>query len=158
MRGSDDFYFLRFEHRPLTPEQLDRLRRSAERSAKDYRTRLLRSLGLGLMASLRSAARGGRDIVRALGDRVAAAASRRRRAYAAWRQRRAAVNELAALDDRTLKDLGLHRSEIESVVYGRETARARPGQTTALRQSTGRATAGTHFTRRQAPSIEKSAA
>ena len=66
--------------------------------------------------------------------------------------------EIVALDDRTLKDLGLHRSEIESVVYGRETARARPGQTTALRQSTGRATAGTHFTRRQAPSIEKSAA
>ena len=68
MRGSDDFYFLRFEHRPLTPAQLNDLQRSAERAANDYRTRLLRSLGVALMASLRSTAGGGRDIVRALGD------------------------------------------------------------------------------------------
>jgi uncharacterized protein YjiS (DUF1127 family) len=139
MRGSDDFYFLRFDHRPLTPEQLDRLQRSAERAAKDHRTRLLRRLGLALMASLRSVA------------------SRRWRAYAAWRQRRAAVNELAALDDRTLKDLGLHRSEIESVVYRRDAARSQ-ARAIPARRCPPAARAGAGIDRRPAPALEKSAA
>jgi uncharacterized protein YjiS (DUF1127 family) len=152
MRASDDFYFLRFEHRPLTPEQLDRLQRHAERAAKEYRARILRSLGVAALASLRSAAEGGRTIVRALGDRAAAAASRRWRAYAAWRERRAAVRELAALDDRTLKDLGLHRSEIESVVYRRDAARS------PARRCPPAARAGARSNRRPAPSLEKSAA
>ena len=38
--------------------------------------------------------------------------------YWEWRTRVATVAILAALDDRTLKDLGLHRSEIGSLVYG----------------------------------------
>lgn len=35
-----------------------------------------------------------------------------------WRAARATVYILHALDDRTLKDLGMDRTEIESVVYG----------------------------------------
>lgn len=40
-------------------------------------------------------------------------------AYATWRRQRKAVAELRRLDDRTLRDLGLHRSEIRMAVrYG----------------------------------------
>jgi uncharacterized protein YjiS (DUF1127 family) len=37
------------------------------------------------------------------------------RAFAQWRQYRAAVRELAALDDRGLNDIGLNRSAIPQV-------------------------------------------
>jgi len=155
MHASDDFYFLRFEHRPLTPEQLDQLKRAAERAAREHRARMVRGLGIAVLASLRSAARGGRDIARALGDRAAAVASAGWSAYADWRERRAAVKELAALDDRTLKDLGLTRSEIEYVV-GRWDA-ARPSKRQAPARL-GAARAGTAANRRAVPSIEKHAA
>ncbi|MFQ5935896.1 MAG: DUF1127 domain-containing protein [Acidiferrobacterales bacterium] len=35
-----------------------------------------------------------------------------------WRKRRTAIRELRALDDHTLKDIGLSRSQIPSVVEG----------------------------------------
>jgi uncharacterized protein YjiS (DUF1127 family) len=108
----EDFYFLRFEHRPLTPEQWDRLKRSAVRRARESRAQLLRSLFVAILTPVRSAA-----------ERAVAAAGRRWRAYATWRERRRAVKELSGLEDRMLKDMGLHRSEIESVVYGSNASR-----------------------------------
>jgi uncharacterized protein YjiS (DUF1127 family) len=109
----DDFYFLRFEHRPLTPEQWDRLTRSVARRAREERAQALR----GAFAA-----------IRALGSRAAAAARRRWRSYTTWRERRQAIKELGGLDDRMLKDMGLHRSEIESVVLGPDASRVTEGK------------------------------
>lgn len=155
MHANDDFYFLRFEHRPLTPEELEQLKRLAERAATEYRARLVRGFGVAVLALLRSAAGGVLGLLRALGHRAAAVASAGWNAYTAWRERRAAINELAALDDRTLRDLGLTRSEIEYVVGRRDAARSCERQA-PVRQRAARA--GTATNRRPAPSIEKRAA
>jgi uncharacterized protein YjiS (DUF1127 family) len=40
------------------------------------------------------------------------------RAYWDWRARKATVLILRSLDCRTLRDIGIHPSEIESLVYG----------------------------------------
>jgi uncharacterized protein YjiS (DUF1127 family) len=55
---------------------------------------------------------------RSLRHRIGAAVQKAWRDY--WRRRaaRATLAVLHALDDRTLKDIGLHRTEIESVVHG----------------------------------------
>jgi len=107
MSDSEQFYFLRFEHRPLTPEQWDLLKQHVGTSVQRDRARALRRM-FGAIA---------------LPSRGIAAAVRHKAgqwwtAYAGWRRRRAAVSELSALDDRILKDIGVHRSEIESVVHG----------------------------------------
>src|SRR5262249_48278078 len=135
--------------------QLDQLKRAAGRAAREHRARLLRALGVAVLASLRSAARGASGITRTLSHRAAAVASAGWSAYAAWRERRAAVKELAALDDRTLRDLGLARSEIEYVVGRHDSARWSERQAPACQDA---ARAGTATNRRPAPSIEKRAA
>ena len=40
--------------------------------------------------------------------------------YRARQVERTTIHALMGLDDRTLKDIGMDRSEIESVVYGRQ--------------------------------------
>src|SRR4029453_1854352 len=103
----DDFYFLRFEHRPLTPEQWDQLKHHVIRNAQRDRKEAVRRMVGGIATAWHAVVRAARKT-----------AGKWSSAYALWRERRAAIRELGGLDDRTLKDLGLHRSEIESVVYG----------------------------------------
>jgi uncharacterized protein YjiS (DUF1127 family) len=62
----------------------------------------------------------------ALGQKLAAGARRLWGAYWDYRARCATVLLLEALDDRTLKDIGLRRSEIRHAVFGSDTARKRP--------------------------------
>jgi uncharacterized protein YjiS (DUF1127 family) len=106
MCESDEFYFLRFEHRPLTPAQWNLIEQDAIRRARRERVRTLRRLFGSIARALQAVA----------GTLLGKGAEWWSR-YARWRQFRAAVRELSRLDDRALKDLGLHRSEIESVVY-----------------------------------------
>src|SRR5262245_9618242 len=74
--------------------------------------------GAGLRAA---AAGGGAAIIRLRAKAVIAEAGKWRRTYTIRRARIAAVRELHALDDRTLGDIGVSRSEIEwVVVHGRD--------------------------------------
>jgi len=50
-------------------------------------------------------------------------------AYWSWRAKRATVGILKTLDRRTLEDIGVHASEIESAVYGSADRRRRYDET-----------------------------
>ena len=67
------------------------------------------------------------------------------------RERNAAVRELHALDDRTLKDIGINRSEIEWVVDGQDATRLRDATIAANRSRRRDPTAGTGTTSRSGP-------
>ena len=83
----------------------------------DQRQRVTHDLGGAGVRTLQVAA----AIIRALAKAVLAAADKWWRAHTFRRARIAAIRELHALDDRTLRDIGVSRSEIEwVVVYGRD--------------------------------------
>jgi uncharacterized protein YjiS (DUF1127 family) len=108
-----------------TPEQWEQLRRGILLRAEIARAQALRHLFRSLLALLRIAWRTGQTTVRVLVERVTAVLGKWWRAFAQWRARKAAVRELHALDDRALRDIGINRSEIESVVSGRDETRLR---------------------------------
>jgi hypothetical protein len=83
MCESDEFYFLRFEHRPLTPGEWNLIEQDAIRRARRERVRTLRR-------SFGAIARAVKAVAGALLDKGARLRSR----YARWRQLRAAVREL----------------------------------------------------------------
>jgi uncharacterized protein YjiS (DUF1127 family) len=116
-----------FDYGNLTPEQWFELRGRIESQARAARTRALRDLLRNGIAWLRAAGNGAREAAHLAAGFLAGVPRRWWGAYAARRERRAAVRELAALDDRTLKDIGLSRSEIEYVVYGQAIGRWREG-------------------------------
>jgi uncharacterized protein YjiS (DUF1127 family) len=84
------------DYRSLTPDEWQRARQQILTRAQAARARAMRELGSALLHPWQT---------------VLATV----RAYARWRERRAAVRELHALDDRSLRDIGVSRSEIEWV-------------------------------------------
>ena len=108
------------DYRGLTPDQRQRVVQPVIRHAKAARAQAPHDLGGADLRTLQAAAGGGAATIRALANAVIAAAGKRWRAHTIRRARIAAIRELHALDDRTLRDIGVSRSEIEwVVVHGR---------------------------------------
>ena len=130
-----------FVFNELTHDQWERRKQQIIRRAEVARARALRGLVGAVLRGLRTAAWA-----------VAATAGKWWRAYALRRERNAAVRELHALDDRTLKDIGINRSEIEWVVDGEDATRLRDATIAANRSRRRDPTAGTSTTLRPDPS------
>jgi uncharacterized protein YjiS (DUF1127 family) len=114
--------FSDFNYRKLTPEQWAELTHRVRREAHAARARSLQTLCWGVLVALRSAGAAGRRLSGRPVRLFTARACNWWATYNVWLERRRAVRALGALDDRSLKDIGLHRSEIESVVFGRDSA------------------------------------
>jgi uncharacterized protein YjiS (DUF1127 family) len=140
----------------LTPEQWQQARARILSRAEAARAQALRDVVGAVGRGLRTAAWGGAAISRAAAGAVVAAAGQWWRAYAARRERIAAVRELRALDDRTLKDIGVNRSEIEWVVRGQDTTRLRDATIAANRARPRYPTAGAGTTSRRPQSTTRS--
>jgi len=102
------------ESQRLSPEEWDLLKRHVIEQAQDARGQAFRDLAVGVLSRSQAAARGALDAVR-----------KRWSAYRFWRERRAAIRALGALDDRMLKDIGLGRSEIATAICDPERLAAR---------------------------------
>jgi len=121
-----------FYYNGLTPDEWVKARQRIIRRAEAARARALRDLAGAVLRP-----------VQTLATAVAAVAGKWWRAYIRRRERNAAVRELHALDDRTLKDIGINRSEIESVVDRRDDTRLRDATIAANRSRRRDPTAGT---------------
>jgi uncharacterized protein YjiS (DUF1127 family) len=133
----------------LAPGDWDKARARIIRRAEAARAQALRDLAGVVLRPLRIAAAA-----------VAATVGKWWHAYALRRERNAAVRELRALDDRTLKDIGINRSEIEWVVDGHDDTRLRDATIAANRSRRRDPAAGTSMTSKPPgkPSIKKRAA
>lgn len=130
-----------FDINELTYDRWERRKRQIVRRAEAARAQALRGLVGAVLRGLRTAAWA-----------VAATAGKWWRAYALRRERNAAVRELHALDDRTLKDIGINRSEIEWVVDGEDATRLRDATIAANRSRRCDPTAGAGTASRPQPS------
>jgi len=123
-----------FDFKSLSSDQWERTRRQIIARAEAARAQALRDLFAAVLYGLRTAAGSAAALTRAVGGAVIATAGKWWRAYALWRERKAAARELHALDDRTLKDIGVSRSEIEWVVRGPHATRSRDATIAANRR------------------------
>ena len=113
------------DYRDLTPEEWQRERHQILTRAQAARAGALRELGGTVLHPLQVVLAGAAAALAALAAAVLATAAKGWRAYARWRERRVAVRELHSLDDRSLRDIGVSRSEIEWVVWSQQAARER---------------------------------
>ena len=134
-----------FYYNGLTPDEWVKARQRIIRRAEAARARALRDLAGAVLRP-----------VQTLATAVAAAAGKWWRAYLRRRERNAAVRELHALDDRTLKDIGINRSEIEWVVGGQDATRLRDATIAANRSRRRSPTTGTGTAAKPQPSTKDS--
>ena len=120
MLARNDNGFLLPDSRGQTLEERDRIVRQIVRCARIEQARAMRALFRTLLLTWPKQI--GRAALHLLADGWTG--------YRLRRRRRLAVAELRALDDRHLKDIGLPRGEIESVIYGLD-------ETRRQRKSTG---------------------
>src|SRR5215475_2920052 len=125
-----------FYYNRLTPEGWERARQRIVRRAEAARAQALRDLAGAVLRPLRAAAGAGNWW----------------HAYALRRERNAAVRELHALDDRTLKDIGVNRCEIEWVVDGHDDTRLKDATIAANRSRRRDPAAGIGMTSKPQPS------
>ena len=118
------------DYKGLTPDEWDRARQRILSRAQAARASALRELGGALLHPWQAAFAS----VAAIAAAALATGRKAWGAYARWRERRVAVQELHALDDRTLRDIGISRSEIEWAVSSQEAARLRAATKAASRR------------------------
>jgi uncharacterized protein YjiS (DUF1127 family) len=120
MLARNDNGFLLPDSRGQTLEERDRIVRQVVRCARIEQARAMRALFRTLLLTWP------KQIAQTAWHLLADGWT----GYRLRRRRRLAVAELRALDDRHLKDIGLPRGEIESVIYGLD-------ETRRQRKSTG---------------------
>lgn len=131
------------DYRSSTPQEWQRARQQILGRAQAARAQALRELAGRVVRPLQAALT--RALIRAFAGAVIATAREWWRGYCARCERKAAVRELWALDDRMLKDIGVNRSEIEWVVYGQDATRLKDS-VIAGKCRARRATAGSTMT------------
>ena len=125
------------DYKGLTPDEWVRARQQILGRAQAARAGALRELGGALLHPWQTALASAAELVAWLAAAALAMAGKAWRAYARWCERRAAVRELHALDDRTLRDIGISRSEIDWVVSSQEAARLRAATKAVSRRQHG---------------------
>jgi uncharacterized protein YjiS (DUF1127 family) len=141
-----------FYYNGLTPQEWERARQRIVHRAEAARAQALRDLAGAVLRPLRAAAGAALATIRTLATAVAATAGKWWRAYALRRERNAAARELRALDDRTLKDIGINRCEIDWVDDGRDDTRLKDATIAANRSRRRDPAAGTGMTSKPQPS------
>jgi uncharacterized protein YjiS (DUF1127 family) len=121
------------DYHSLTTERWEQLHRDILLRAQTARGQALRHLFVGVLTLLRAGGRAAASAMRVPAERIASLLGRWWHAYVSRRERKAAVRELHGLDDRALRDIGISRSEIESVVYCRDETRLRDATIVAER-------------------------